>query len=72
MLAKQRRCRRDNNALDEEEEIWFDKDDEEGDGGAGDITPPFRPSPEPEDTDVEADPFRSVCALAKKLREGKQ
>ena len=48
-MAKQRRYRRDNSSFDEEEEMWFEKEDEQTETGsadgaasaAGNKTPPF-------------------------------
>jgi len=58
-LAKQRRCRRDNASLDEEEERWFEKDDDDSDSGSGNITPPFQASPTREEAG-DAEPMFSL------------
>lgn len=44
-MARQRRYRRDNSSFDEEEEMWFEKEDEPTEAAsvdaAGNKTPPF-------------------------------
>lgn len=53
-MARQRKYRRDNSSFDEEEELWFEKDDDSAEAdAAGNKTPPFNPS---DDVNIESDP----------------